>query len=138
MYRLLFIILYLLSGDTPHAGRLIVQVNGINTEEGGELYTAVFTRENFPKAGKQFIGKNCVISAKSISIVFENIPAGEYAVASFQDIDKNKKLKTNFIGIPTEPFGFSNDARMVRLPSFERSKFTIKENQSIQISITLR
>jgi uncharacterized protein (DUF2141 family) len=39
------------------------------------------------------------------------VPYGEYAVAAFLDMNGNGKQDRNFLGIPKEPYGFSNDAR---------------------------
>lgn len=39
-----------------------------------------------------------------------HLPKGEYAIAFFQDLNGDKKLNRNFIGYPTEPFAFSNNA----------------------------
>lgn len=39
------------------------------------------------------------------------VPAGEYAIHVYHDLDGNGKMKTNFIGIPKEPTGVSNDAK---------------------------
>jgi uncharacterized protein (DUF2141 family) len=43
-------------------------------------------------------------------IVEVALPAGEYALSVFQDVDADGKLKRNFIGIPKEPAGLSNNA----------------------------
>ena len=69
----------------------------------------------------------------------EKIPEGTYAVAVFQDIDRNKDLKTNFIGLPQEPIGFSNDAR-IRFgpPSFNDAQFKIERDKNIVLKIVLR
>jgi uncharacterized protein (DUF2141 family) len=39
------------------------------------------------------------------------VPAGEYAVKSFHDVDGDGKMNTNPFGMPTEPYAFSNNAR---------------------------
>lgn len=50
------------------------------------------------------------------------LPKGKYGVVAFHDLNNNEKLDTNFIGIPTEPYGFSNDARaMLSKPDFEET-----------------
>ena len=62
-------------------------------------------------------------------MVFENIPHGDYALKVFHDENENQKLDTNFIGMPKEKFGFSNDA-MGRFgpPSFEQARFRFEES----------
>ncbi|OON67719.1 hypothetical protein B0919_16080 [Hymenobacter sp. CRA2] len=51
---------------------------------------------------------------------------GEWAVAITQDTNNNDKLDKNFVGIPTEPFAFSNNVRpRLAPPVFEDCKFTV-------------
>jgi len=51
---------------------------------------------------------------------------GEWAVAITQDTNNNDKLDKNFLGIPTEPFAFSNNVRpKLSPPAFEDCKFTV-------------
>ena len=55
---------------------------------------------------------------------FENLPPGDYAIAAFQDVNENGVLDKNALGIPTEPYGFSNDARgWFGPPSWQAARF---------------
>ena len=45
-----------------------------------------------------------------VMVVFENIREGEYAATVLHDLNNNKKMDENLLGIPKEGFGFSNDA----------------------------
>ena len=55
---------------------------------------------------------------------FEDIPPGTYAMAVIHDENMNGKLDTNWLGIPTEGYGFSNDAQgVVSAPSFSAASF---------------
>ena len=69
--------------------------------------------------------------------VFEDVPNGEYAVKVFHDENANKKLDTNFVGMPKEKFGFSNDA-LGRFgpPSYEQARFRFEaEEATIEIEM---
>lgn len=58
--------------------------------------------------------------------VFNSIPYGDYAAKPYHDKNGNKKLDTNFIGIPKEPYGFSNNARgTLSAPEYIKAKFTL-------------
>jgi uncharacterized protein (DUF2141 family) len=60
-----------------------------------------------------------------ISVPVELAP-GEWAVALTQDTNNNDKLDKNFLGIPTEPFAFSNNVRPhLSAPSFKECEFTV-------------
>lgn len=39
-----------------------------------------------------------------------DIPAGQYAIGVFHDVNANNSLDTNFFGVPKEQYGFSNNA----------------------------
>lgn len=55
---------------------------------------------------------------------FEDIPPGTYAMAVIHDENMSGKLETNWLGIPTEGYGFSNDAKgVIGVPSFAAASF---------------
>lgn len=58
--------------------------------------------------------------------VIIGLAPGRYAIAAFQDLNRDGKLGTNPVGIPNEPFGFSSDARArFGPPSFDAAAFTL-------------
>jgi uncharacterized protein (DUF2141 family) len=120
-------------------GKLIIVIEGIQADKRGELSTGIFVKENFPEVGRQLLGREDPVSGPRMQITFDNVPVGTYGVACFQDIDKNKALNANFVGFPTEPIGFSRDAR-IRFgpPRFEDAAIAIEESASTTIRITLR
>lgn len=121
------------------AGRVEMTVTGIQAQKGGEISAGIFTEPNFPKVGKQLIGREVPVSAPTQTIVFENVPPGTYAFVAFQDMDKNKLLKTNLAGFPTEPIGFSRDARIqFGPPAFNDAKLAVESGKTLRITLTLR
>jgi len=73
------------------------------------------------------------------TVTFEmQLPPGDYAISVLQDLNGNRKLDTNFIGIPTEPSGSSNDAPAKwSAPKFKDAVVTVG-NQPMELRITLR
>ena len=68
---------------------------------------------------------------------FEDIPPGTYALAVVHDENFNGKLDTNFLGIPTEGYGFSNDATAaLGAPSFSAASFSY-DGQNLDLTIGL-
>ncbi|MBL8201348.1 MAG: DUF2141 domain-containing protein [Chromatiales bacterium] len=54
------------------------------------------------------------------------LPAGEYALSIFQDVNDDGKLERNFIGIPKEPAGLSNNLRpKFGPPKYKDAKFAV-------------
>jgi uncharacterized protein (DUF2141 family) len=68
---------------------------------------------------------------------FEDIPPGTYAMAVIHDENMNGKLDTNWLGIPTEGYGFSNDAQgVVGAPSFSAASFPY-DGRNLDLTMSL-
>ena len=84
------------------------------------------TREGFLKSGKWAFSKSVNPEGKSQFSLPVELPQGEWAVAITQDMNNNNKVDKNFLGIPTEPYAFSNNIRpTVAAPDFNECKFTV-------------
>jgi len=110
---------------------LTIEINGLQNNNGQVLLE--FSNEK----GAKIRGIVQRISGKKCIIVIKNLKPGKYAFKYFHDENKNEKLDTNWIGIPTEGFGFSNNAEgMFGPPSFDKTIFTLKENITLKCSPT--
>jgi uncharacterized protein (DUF2141 family) len=68
---------------------------------------------------------------------FEDIPPGTYAIAVIHDENMNGKLDTNWLGIPTEGYGFSRDAkRLIGVPSFAAASFPY-DGRNLDLTVSL-
>lgn len=67
-----------------------------------------------------------------------DLPTGRYAIAVYHDLNSNGKLDKNLLGIPKEPYGFSNDFRpMFSPPDFEDCAITVPiSGASVTIKLT--
>lgn len=64
------------------------------------------------------------IRDKSALCTFQRVPAGTFAASAFHDENQNGKLDTNFVGLPSEEYCASRNARgTFGPPSFEDAKF---------------
>jgi uncharacterized protein (DUF2141 family) len=61
-----------------------------------------------------------------------DIPPGTYAVKLHIDENENGKLDTNFLGIPKEQYGISNNIQFL---NFKRASFVIDDYKKIQIDL---
>lgn len=69
---------------------------------------------------------------------FEDAPSGTYAIAVVHDENLNGKLDTNWLGVPKEGYGFSNDAKArFGAPSFRAASFTY-DGKNLSLAIKLR
>ena len=130
---LTFILLF--SGVKTH--KLSIHISGISKIKGS-LFIAIFrATDDFPVFGKQFKGIVKEVEGKSQNYTFDDLPEGEYALAIYQDENRNKILDKNLLGIPTEIYGFSNNARRTfSAPSFQEAKF--KLNKDLQQTVFLK
>ncbi len=69
--------------------------------------------------------------------IIDDVPAGDVAVLVYVDENENGVIDKNFIGIPKEPLGISNNYRPKGPPAFGRAKFTINEEKSTTIDIQI-
>ena len=68
---------------------------------------------------------------------FQDIPTGTYAMAVIHDENKNGKLDTNWAGVPTEGYGFSNEVECVLgAPSFSEASFPY-DGQNLDLTMKL-
>lgn len=82
--------------------------------------------EKFLKDGQMAIRMVVRPDGKSTLSIPVELAPGEWAVALSQDLNNNDKLDKNFLGIPTEPFAFSNNVKpRLSAPSFQECKFTV-------------
>jgi len=96
------------------------------------------TREGFLKSGKWAFSKSVNPSGKSEFSLPVELPKGEWAVAITQDMNNNDKIDKNFLGIPTEPYAFSNNVRpTVAAPGFDECKFMVSGPGKV-VSIVLK
>ena len=59
------------------------------------------------------------------------LPPDRYAVSVYLEENNNKKLDTNFLGIPKEPVGGSNNPKSrMGTPHFDDSVFTFDSTHS--------
>lgn len=67
---------------------------------------------------------------------FSGVPDGTYALAVSHDLNGNKVVDTNFLGIPTEAWGVSNNARpKLRAPKFEEAAFRVADGRDVELDI---
>lgn len=106
---------------------LTVTVEGL-TAKGGNLRLGVYDESIFSVRGaKPTIGTIVAATAGKMVVTLTGILPGVYGVKTFQDENGNNKLDTSFIGMPTEPFGISRDAKPnMGPPAFDDAKITLK------------
>ena len=128
----------------PSAFAASVTVEVRNIETSGEMHLAVyndadvFENDNGEKGGaaKGIIdGVIEEVATGTATYQFE-LPAGTYAIGIFVDANYNNEMDRNFLGMPKEQYGFSNDAKgSFGPPSFDDASFTVSGDMRLQINL---
>ena len=109
----------------PQESVIHVDVVGLRNNKGQVFCALHASAEGFPKDSQKAIHRDTSsISDKKASCEFSLIEPGTYAISVFHDENSNGKLDTNFLGIPREGVGASNDARgHMGPPKFDAAHF---------------
>ncbi len=106
----------------------------------GKIQVGIFDKaESFPDSEKRI--KGCLNQGEirdNLARIECELAPGKYAAAIFHDRNNNGKLDKNFIGIPKEGYGFSNNARgTFGPPDFEEAVFSVG-SEDIEMNIRLQ
>ena len=102
---------------------LTIEINDLRNSNGQILL------ELSNERGEKITGIAQNITDNKCVIVVNNLKQGKYAFKYFHDENKNENLDVNWMKIPKEGYGFSNNAKgTFGPPPFEKTIFEIKEN----------
>lgn len=117
--------------DNPE---LTVIVPNIKSIKGTMKVCLVSSKSDFLK--KCFREQHVGVTESQMNIIFEDLPQGEYAVSIFHDRNNDEKLNTNIVGIPKEPYGFSNNPMVIfGPPNYRRCVFEVNGNKTIKVEL---
>ena len=125
------------AADEVYAGELTVVISGFASDVGSVKIVLAKSTEGFALESqpvRRVVGE---VSGGNSRWVFSELPLGEYAIKIYHDENGNDELDTNFIGIPKEGVGFSNNtsARFGE-PRYEDAKFAFDApSMTIEIEI---
>ncbi|KQV92283.1 MULTISPECIES: DUF2141 domain-containing protein [unclassified Roseateles] len=123
------------------AADVTLEVEGLDTSrlQGATLMVAVFTEPanwlRQPQTGLRFVLGPEATGGK-FSVVLKDLPEGPLALSLFQDANANGRLDMNAMGIPVEPYGFSNNAAgTFGPPKFEQAVVTPVTGASVKVKL---
>lgn len=128
----------LVLAQTPCSG-IHVKILDIRNSTGGVACALFESSEGFPSEYLRFATNIMVIKVrdKQARCNFEDIPPGTYALAVVHDENMNGKLDKKWPGIPTEGYGFSNDAKtLLGAPAFSAASFPY-DGRNLELTIGL-
>ncbi|WP_439127403.1 DUF2141 domain-containing protein [Polaribacter sp.] len=95
------------------------------TSDTGKIGFALYTKDNFMR--KPIQGKEGKIKNGKSTVVFENVPSGEYAITCYHDKNNNDRMDFSKNRMPLEDYGASNNVMAFAPPTFENAKFLLKD-----------
>lgn len=103
---------------------------------GCRLYSA---STGFPESSKGTIERRVAITGTTARCDFAGVPPGTYAISVMHDENDNQKLDKNFLGIPTEGYGVSNNhTYAMSSPTWQESKFVVEAGKNLGLAVALR
>lgn len=120
-----FIVFFILFSSIFFAkAQLTVKIYGVKNSNGKILIALYNSESSFMKESKAIQSAKVEVVEKKSQATFKSLKAGYYAISLFHDENDNEELDTNFLGIPKEDYGFSNNARgTFGPPTYSESKF---------------
>lgn len=115
-----------ISQDAPQrVTRLNVAVTGAASDQGA-IWVGVYAGEDAYDAGEEIASASVAVSGGAAEAVFEDLAPGVYGVIAFHDANGDNDFTRNFIGMPQERYGFSNNpSPRFRAAHWEEAAFTL-------------
>ena len=112
------------------ASDLTVNVESI-AQTQGTIVLGLFDEASYEGNGA-VNGANLKVEGNDVTVTFEGLEPGEYAVKLYHDINDDGEMNTNPFGMPTEPFAFSNDAKGRFGPAkWDAAKFSVSADGTV-------
>jgi uncharacterized protein (DUF2141 family) len=123
----------------PSQPGIHVEILGIRNSMGAVACALFESADGFPTEFLRFASNLMMVKVRATKATcnFEDISPGTYAIAAIHDENRDGKLESNWMGVPKEGYGFSNNAKgTLGPPSFEAASFSYN-GQGLNITITL-
>lgn len=138
MKNSILISIIFLSGILNLNAQNTIEVEVVNFDSNnGTAFIGLYNTEGSFLENEYKGGKVAINDRKAV-LTFKDIPDGIYAISVFHDEDGNGELTTNFLGIPKESYGASNNAKgTFGPPKWENAKFEVGNGEVLKIKIRL-
>ena len=131
------IILGMIVGQPVFAQSRILTITFHSPQKGGTILVAAYEVDATFMKSEQAIIRESVLFERDSTTISLVIPNNVVAISAFHDLDGDSQLDKSIIGIPTEPYGFSNDARGIFGPP-EFVQCVLDLERTTQITIHLK
>jgi uncharacterized protein (DUF2141 family) len=127
----------LLSGAAPAGYRLTVEVENVRNAQGVVGVLVFNTAQGWPEQFSAALRAEATAAHTGVvEITIPDLPAGDYAVVALHDENANKQLDRNWLGVPVEQWGMSNNPPYwLAAPSFEAARFRLEQDLRIRVML---
>lgn len=117
------------------AADLTIRIEGVE-DASGTFHIAVFDAEGWKE--NEAVAGDLIAAEEGAELTLTSLEPGAYGIKIYQDVDGNGELNLGMWGIPSEPYGFSNDASArMGPPKFKKAGFELTDAGAVQ-TITLQ
>ena len=122
----------------PNPSTATLTIHVLNVAEGGTVRLGLYDRASYSdEKSEPTVAADVKAVAGEAVIVLHDVPAGVYAIETYQDVNDDNKMDMTWLGLPLEPYGFSRDAHpFLSKPPFSKVKFTLtagEQNQTLHL-----
>jgi uncharacterized protein (DUF2141 family) len=117
--------------------KVTVIAEGVNEQDGNIGVLLFNSTKGWPEDRTAAL-RDVVVPAHAgvVKVELADVPAGTYAIAVAHDVNKNHKLDKNWIGMPTEQWGMSNNPHArIKAPAFSAAQFTVNHDMEIHVKM---
>lgn len=129
LFTLSLISLHFLIPEIQKTGTIEVSITNVENSEGKIRAVLFKGEEGFPQNSKKAF-RSISVPAREMktTLIFENVPYGDYAISLLHDENENGKMDSNIFGYPQEGYGISNNKTSgLSMPSYEKAHFELAQ-----------
>lgn len=122
---------------TAQAAELTVVLHDVRAQTGLIKVALVDSQASWDGQAAPVQATGAPPSGGQATFVFKDLKPGAYAVLITHDENGNGQLDTNAMGMPLEGYGFSNNPRVMRKPTWDEARFDLA-GAAASIDVSLR
>lgn len=126
------------SQDLQAGATVEITVDGLHTH-AGRVWVGIYGSQEDWETQTEAAQSWAVIEDGVARVRLADVPSGPVAIQAFHDANDNNDFDTNFLGLPQERYGFSNNPRpKFRGANWEESVFELTPGEVRDVTITLQ
>lgn len=104
----------------------------------GEIWIGLYDSQAAYDGGDEIHSRTISAASDELAALIEDLPVGEYGIVAFHDANSDGDFNMNFIGIPAERYGFSNNTRpRFRRATWQEVRFELTADGPREVTIEL-